>query len=512
MSDSEKSIQALIKEYHLTPIRPLELADIVEQLRDPSTSIQSLTRYFYRDPMLCGYLLQTAWQQAKNKENAPFAADHALSSLGMERVSQFFKSWQSNTKRAEPARPISDEVKFMMSSAVLAAELMRQLTENSPKLKSLYWAALNHNFADTLLWSLKPRPMWRIQYRQLVLPKKIPLFEQAKLGFDLCQWRIAIGKEWHLSELNQITYAKQFPFSRKELLHYGEHGYSNQTATLKSWHLTDSWLIVTVNWLAKCILASWFKNSYKHYIGITQQAFRVSSKKLQQAVQGAIRESSEHLKQSQLFIPAERHLQLSGSSVYPQWLNAAPKVPARRDSKYLQQTAQLKQKADLIAAEKFIHEIRSKPKQFRNTNVLLRQVMDLMIEKIGCSRASLLVVDWKNKKVSTSMFVRQNNCEKIKLAFDFASKTPLVKFVAEQGFMFFDKNKHGKIWNRLPQEIITQNIDQFIFFSFKPAQRVDFLIYVDNANQDAINQERLKTTKQLLSTTNKVISYNTSKT
>ncbi len=512
MSNSENSIRALIKELTDNPPLPLELTKIIKQLRDPNTSILDFKHSYSKDPVLSSYLIAAAWSQAKNKDNAPIAADHAMSTLGMSGAEKLFVSLQSKSKSAGKLPRVSEEIKYLMTASVLAAELTAKLVGPSAKAKQLYWPTLTYNFAETLLWYLKPKPMWRIQYRQLVLPKKLPLFEQAKLGFDIREWRIAVAKEWHMGELIQLTYQKQPPFGRNDLLEYAKHGFSRKTATLRDWHATDSWLILTANWLAKSLLASWLSNNYRHYFKITQQAFNVSHKKLQLSIQEALRSSSEQLKGSQLFVPAIKHMELKGKTIYPEWLNAAPTIPPQRNMKFAKQAATLKQKADLIAVQKFTVEIRKKPKQFRNTNVLLRQVMDLTTGKLNFSRASLLIVDWKNKKVSTAMFANQKNQEKIKLSFEFSQKTPFRKFLVEQAFLVFDKSKHENIWNKLPTEIQNDKVEQFVFFSFKPNEKIEFLIYIDAIGKSNISIEKLKTTKQLLQTANKVIEYNARKT
>jgi hypothetical protein len=511
MSDSDNCIRALIDEYRAAPLPPLELSSIIKDLRDKDTSIQAFKQYYTCDPLLSSFIIDAGWNHSKNKQNPPYASDLALSSLGIDKTKRIFDKLKP-TKTSAEAVAHSDEVKFLMSSAVLASELVLKLMGNSAKAKTLYWASYHHQFADILLWHLKPKSMWRIHYRELTLPKKLPLFEQVKLGFDLRQWRKAIANEWHMGELNQITYDKQTPFARKELLEYIDNGYNNKTPCLKGWHLTDSWLILTANWLAKAILANWLQNSYQHYFNIAATAYNVSHKKLNSCVQEAVRSASVSLNGSWLFVPAHQYLQQTSNTIYPIWLNAAPKRPVRRSAKFAKENKQLKQKSDLIAVEKFTLEIRKNPKRYRNTNVLLRQIMDLAVEKLHFSRATLLVVDWTNKKVSTAMFAKQKELERIKLEFDFSQNTPLKKFIVEQRFFVFEKFKHQKIWSKLPSEILRQKINTFVFFSFKPKQKIEYLLYIDTLDRSDISTEKLNTTKQLLSTANRVIQYNASKT
>ena len=123
-------------------------------------------------------------------------------------------------------------------------------------------------------------------------------------------------------------------------------------------------------------------------------------------------------------------------------------------------------------------------------------------KKLGFSRACLLVVDWKNKEVNTNIFVHQENKDKIKPCFNFHQPTPLTKFLAEQGFLLFDSNKHAKIWNKLPQEIIQQDVKNFILFSFKPKDKVNWLVYLDRKGEKPPSPEEAQITKILLKTIN----------
>lgn len=511
MSSSGSGISALIKEYKSNSLLPIELPQIINKIASEDASVLDFKSDYFRDPLLCSYIIDLAWQKAKNKENSPFAADHAMSAIGIVGARKFFATMNKSKLAGKIEENLTNEIRFTMSSSLLAGEIAKCLLAKNSKANLIYWSSLTHQFPDILLWHLKPRPMWRIQYRQLKLPKKLPLFEQAKLGFDMNQWRQAIGKEWHMNHLNQSTYEKQAPYRRKELLEYINNGYGPNTPSLKEWHLTDSWLILTANWLARSIMAPWLRNSYQHYFKIAQKAYSTSDKKTSAAICQAVATVSEHLKGSCLYVPAVSMLQLPSPSIYPAWLNAAPKKPVKRDMKFIRKATELKQTADLLAAQKFITELKTRPTQFKNINVLLRQVLDLSTSKLNFSRASLLVVDWKNKQVSTGLFATQAEQEKIKPSFSFAENTPLKKFLIEQAFLIFDAEKHQNIWHKLPKEIIEQQVKRFVLFSIKPTDKIEFLIYLDSNGKNTPSVDKLKMTKLLLSTVNKVISYNKNK-
>ena len=513
MADPSKEIAKLIDQYRSNPLLPLELPLIIERLNNHKASVLDFQNQYYRDPLLCAYLIDLAWQKTQKRANHPFAADHAMSTVGIDGAKSFLAglsidlSDNSLAKKSE----FHNELKFIMSSSLLAAELAKNLSSNQQKSKSLYWASMAHQFPDLLLWYLKPKIMWRIQYRQIKLPKKLAVFEQAKLGFELNQWRQAIAKEWHMSETNQITYTKSIPQRRQQLIEYMHNGYSDQTPTLKEWHGTDSWQILTVNWLARSILTPWLKNSYQHYFKIAKQAFKLSDKKLSHLISDSIRCTSQHLKGSQLFVPASSFLFITGSCDYPKWLNASAKVPVKRDAKYIQNASKLKQTSNKLVIHNFIRELKEAPNKFANVHKLFRQVIELCVKRLGFSRACVLKVDWKNKQVSTSLYLQQENQQPIKPDFDFKQKTPLLKFLVEQGFLLFDITKHTKIWHKLPKEIIQQQVKNFILFSIKPDKRVEELIYLDMKDNAVPTPEKIKQTKLLLAATNHAIRINTKK-
>ncbi|MBV1909080.1 MAG: hypothetical protein KUG78_07130, partial [Kangiellaceae bacterium] len=317
--------------------------------------------------------------------------------------------------------------------------------------------------------------------------------------------------EWNMNELNQTTYSKQPPFSRSELIEYINNGYSKSTPSLKEWQLTDSWLILCCNWLARTIMAPWLVNSYQHYFKIAQRAFSLTDKKMNLGISEAINDCSVQLKDSPLFVPAVSFFQQKSPTNYPEWLTAAPKKPVKRDLKYAKSASELKGKAELLSVQNFLRELKSKPGNFKNANQLIRQVMELCINKLGFTRSSLLVVDWSNKQVSTSLFINQTDSPKIKPNFSFTENTPLKKFLVEQGFLMFDLTKHQKIWHKLPKEIIEQQVKNFVLFSLKPKSKVEFLIYLDGKGKTTISEDKLKIVKLLLLTTNKVMSYNMTK-
>lgn len=506
MADSGSEIANLISKYKASPLLPLELTLIIQILKIDGVSVDYFKNHYFRDPLLCAYIIDLAWQKTKNKDNHPFAADHAMSTVGIEGA----KTFLSGIPDAQQPE-LSEEVKFVMSSSLLAAELAKNLCHNKQKSKPLYWASMAHQLPELLLWYLKPKPMWRIQYRQIKLAKKLAVFEQAKLGFELSEWRQAVCKEWHMSELNQITYNKTVPDSRKQLIEYMGNNYSRKTPCLKEWQHTDSWQILTANWLARAILSPWLTNSYQHYYNIAKQAFSINDKKLSHTIMDSVRTTSEHLKGSLLFVPAASLINLPSKSQFPNWLNAAPKIPTKRNPKFVQQSQQaqqaqqLKPSSNQLAIQKLMKELKETPEKFTKTNELFLQVLQLCIKHLGFSRACLMIVNRKNKKVTTGIALKQDDREKIRPDFGFEENTPLNKFLVDRGFLLFELNKHSKIWHKLPPEIIKQQVKSFILYSLKPRSQVKALIYLDMQGQNPPSQQQIKIVKALLHATNGVL-------
>jgi len=515
MTESNSDITNLISKYKEDPLLPLELPLIVERINAENASVLDLKNQYFRDPLLCSYLIDLAWYKTKDKPNHPFAADHAMSTVGITDAKAYLSSININSpskesnseSNVESSSPLSDELRFIMSSSLLAAELAKNLCSNQQKSNQLYWASMAHQFPDFLLWHLKPKVMWRLQYRQTKLAKKLPVFEQAKLGFELNEWRQAVCQEWHMSELNQSTFNKVLPQKRKELLHYIKHGYSDNTPSIKEWHKTDSWLIVTANWLARAIMSPWLVNSFHHYSQIAKQAYSMNDKKLSQVIIQSIRTTSQHLQGSQLLVPGVSFLNLMAKPDYPDWLNAAPKVPVKRQQKYVQKTGELADYSHKMALQELLADLKNHPEKFANTYKLFRLVLGTCTKHLGFSRACLLVVDWKKKEVSTSQYCQQENMPTIQPSFSFIENTPLKKFLIEQGFLYFDKTKHGKVWHKLPSDIVEQKVENFILFSIKVKGKVNAMIYLDRQLQPQPTEDKVKIAKLLLQSTSKVLNH-----
>mgnify|MGYP005812362539 CR=1 FL=1 len=524
MSGSKKLINQRIEEYKANPILPLELSLIQEQLQDPNASVESFKTQYQRDPIFCAALVSLAWQATKNKDNHPIAADHAMSTVGIGGANQHFGKLNKRN-----ASSLSDEVRFLFSSSFLAAELAKTISGKT----HLYWTSLFHQLPDIFLWHMQPETMWRVHHKTTHSPKKIRSFEEAKLGFNLAEWRVAVAQQLHMSELNCLTYQKPRPNSPIELIQYLTAGISDDTPTLKRWHKTECWTIFVCNWLAKSLLLPSLANSGKHARLIAQMAFGINHKRLSHIIGECLAITSQHLIGSKLYIPAVNAIWQRSNPHYPQWLitpddeaitpNAFNQYGSTKaQSETETKIRKVKPKLSAIKPSSvkpsatnsssnpvsgLINKLEKHPTKFENSIQMLSQTLTAIIEKLGFDRASLLSIEWNGKFAATKMALASNGNKKIRPDFSFKptpamTVSPLQKFTEQQGGLLFSKEKHIKIWPKLPQAIQKEKIEQFFFYSIKPAKKVKILIYVDTQEKNNFEPQKTKQLKTLLNALN----------
>jgi len=500
-NNKPSSIPELLKRYQADPILPLELAEILPMLRKKDASVEHFKGFYRRDPLLCAYLVDLSWQATKKRDNHPFDAEHAMGTIGINGAKKFLNDIPEGEKTA-----ISDEVKFILSSSLLAGELAKNISAQSSfasKSNVLYWGAIAHQFPDTLLWHLNLKGMWRVQYRQTKHCLNIAEVESKYLGFTRADWRQAVAKQWHMAELNQTTFLKHPPNIPKELIQYSKDGYDKQLISLKQWHNTDSWLILTANWLAKSLMAPWLINRSHHYFKIIQKAYSINDKKLKVAISESVRKASENIYDSRLFVPASCHLYLPTPNIYPKWLNEKPII------KKLKTTTAKNEPAFDIKA--ILQKLINRPETFKNSADLITQSFTAITKGIGFSRVCFMTINWHNKQVVTKMaFCKSGeNIQKIKPDFEFVKPTPLQNFLTSQGFLVFDIKKHQKVWSKLPIAIRQQRVTQFAFYSIKQGEKVKALVYIDGKESLFSDPNKIKQLKIILNAMNKALSGNT---
>ncbi len=504
--ETKTKIDQWLKKYQNDPILPLELAQIIPRLRKKDASVKDFINFYQRDPLLCAYLIDLAWQATSTRENHPIAADHAMSTIGITGARQFLV----NIAEDESTK-LSQEVTFLLSSSLLAGELAKNLCKEAPKKQNLYWAALAHQFPDIILWHLRSKAMWKIQYQQAKSIKQIEKFDQKILGFTRGQWRQQVALAYHMSELNRITFKKAPPNFAKQLVIYAKQGYSAKTSALKEWHKTDSWQLLNANWLAKSLIAPWLRNSQQHYFYLAKQAFGLSDKQVKTAISNSLRVTSENLHQSQLFVPATCSFYLPQAAIYPSWLTQDPTEKAST-SKLVAvkqpintKPAQRSNKPDIKG---LLNKLINQPEKFSNSAELLTESFKAITRGLGFSRAVFMTVDWNKKLVSSKLAILHpeiTSAIKIRPDFEFSKPTPLQKFLQGKGFLVFDQQKHAKIWSKTPLAVRQQKVKQFVLFSVMPQQKVKAIIYVDGRQAIMENEMKLKQLKILLNAINKAL-------
>jgi len=493
MSQAAALIEKRLQEYKAKPLLPLELTSIKRIFASSRCSVESFKGIYESDPVFCYMLISAATEATQTRPSSPFAADHAMSTIGIGRAQQLFNGLKP---ASQPA--LSNEVKFSLTSSLLAAELARQISELTSANNQAYWTALCYLLPDTLLWFLQPKHMWRIYYRQLTLPQRMTLFEESKLGFNLHDWRIAVAKTFHLSEQNQILFTKKLPNVRKELLQYALTGFSEKTPSLRDWHRTEGWLIVLSNLLARAILIPWHKSSFRHLFRLIHQLSGSDRKKLTRAINNAIRLVSENLVGTQLPIPAAGYLMNNSKPQFPRWLvNPVVKPPVG-----LKKRAQARAK-NQTSLKTVIERLTNQADSFESSTTLVHFGLKALIDSLECDRVSFLTVDFNSRQVVTRIALTADGQTKIRPDFDYQKPTPLTKFIDNQAFMLFAHEQHQKVWTKVPQAVQQEQVKRFILCSLKPGDRVRAIIYADAKKPEVFSPQRIKIIKKLMQAVNK---------
>ena len=526
MSKAEASIQKRLAEYKANPIQPLELENIQTSFERKDCAVESFKAIYKQDPMFCYALIGEATKATRKRISSPFAADHAMSTIGLKTAGKLFKDTKPSQK------PLSMEVRFSLTTSLLAAELAKNICEMHSASKQAYWTALCYLLPDTMLWHLSPKEMWYVYYRQLTKPQKVTLFEESKFGFNLFQWRNAVASELHLSDQNKILFEKQFPSNPKELLAYAQEGFHEQkTPSLKDWHRYEGWLIVMANRLARAILIPWHNSSYRHIFNLIHQLAGCDKKKLNKAIQDAIRTVSENLQESQLPNPAVGYLMLKSKPAFPQWLinpqmtqtkSAAAKAPVNlkvktasqlKANQATQKTSTIKQtesrtnqnnKAISATAIKVaMQKLVVQPESFASPSELIQFGLKSLLNDLKLDRVSFMVVDYGSSRVITKVALNAKNKTSIKPDFEFKQHTPLSKFIERQAFMLLTKKAHKNIWSRMPLAVQKDQVEHFVLCSLQPGKRVRALIYADTDDVTVLSPQRLAIIKKMLLAINK---------
>ncbi len=492
MSKAKALIDKNLQEYKAKPILPLALAALSELINHTDTTIASFKSLYQQDPVFCWSALDDAFQLTQNRASQPFAVDHAISTIGLGGVRNIVDRYKT-----QPKQNLSEEVRFYLSSSVLAAELAGNIGELSLGKAHTRWSALIYQMPETILWHIHPKSMWRIHYRRLSLPKNLSLFEESKLGFNLTEWRRSACSFFHLGEHLTRLFDKPIPDNPREILSYCKNGLSDASPTLKEWHRQEEWLVILCNRLARAIYSPWHKNGVARHISLIAQLTGLSHSKLSQLTFHSVRKVSYQLKHSQLFIPAVPMIMLPSNPYFPNWLNDRSvvqlKIAERKNS--------VKKNTSPSLAN-IVKKLTVEASSFNNSAELVHFGIKAAIEKLEFSRAIFLSVNRKAKLVETKITLSRTDVKKIRPDFSFATPTPLSKFLEQQALMLVDSQTHKRIWQKLPV-VIQKNTDRFVLFSVKPGKQIRALIYVDSSNEQAFSAKNFNQLKLLLKALNK---------
>ncbi|MGX5202818.1 hypothetical protein [Aliikangiella sp. IMCC44632] len=505
MGNSKVIIDKALKDYSSMPILPLELSAIARKLRDSSSSNDSFKRIYQRDPAFCWYLIQAGWRATKDKANHPIAADHAMSTIGLNQAKKVFLPLTKLT----PA-PLSDEVKSLLSSSLLAAEIAKRIGQQIGAGPQIYWTSLQYQLPDIMLWHLKPKQMWRIYYRHLTIPKRTKTFEEAQLGFNLAQWRQQVSAKHLVCDALQRLYKTQLPASKKEIFEYSKNGLSDKTPSLKSWHGYEGGLLVASNRLARSVIVPWHPRAMQHAINLLTQIANLDEKKIKHEVYTAIRTVSENLFYSQLPNPGYTLLLKRSRPHFPGWLVHPvidPKKLKRqqtvKQAKIVQQKSQEMQQLNPENFKLLLKRLLEMSSKATESGAFIQQCMQQFILTIGYSRASFLMLNHQTGIAETKIALAAKDVKKIRPVLNFNEALTLSAFKEKATYMKFDMVKHEKVWHQLPTAVQQQRVTQFILCSLQPGKKVRAIIYLDSPLQRLFDDNRQVYTRKLLATFNK---------
>lgn len=502
MSKTEKLIVQCLSQYYAKPLVPLELSSIRRDLARSDTSLDAFKDSVSRDPVFCWGLVKAAWEATKNRASHPFAADHAMSILGLGGARKLIAAMPKSAPE-----PLSQEVIFCLSTSILAAQMAKDLAGSCGKNPQLYWTSLFYQLPETILWYLQPQTMWRFYYRQLTLPKKMALFEESKLGFNLRDWRMAVADDFRMNEQLKQLYAMPQPSNPKELFEYAREGFSNKTPSLQDWHKQDVWLVVLCNRLAAAIITPWHHRSFNHLTEMLAQTTGIELKKLVKSVHASTLKVSQTLHQSPLMNPGVALLMQTSKPQFPDWL-VKPQVkkpdPLRKSANTAKHPADKKmppRKGGELA--ELINKLTQNFAAYESSTNLVHDGLKALIRLLHFSRVSFLAVDHKNQTVRTRIALTDETSHKIRPDFDFAKPGVLNQFIDKQLFSLLSRESHQAIWTQLPFMVQKDQVERFILCSLQPGSQVRALIYLDAKDPQCFDEKNLTKAKMLLQAINK---------
>ncbi|WP_305856260.1 HDOD domain-containing protein [Balneatrix alpica] len=235
---------------------------LLQHLRDPDVALLDLAPALQADPSLSLHLLRQANQINANQETDIRTLDHALSSLGLQRIRELLGKM--------PVLQINDhnvahrQYLYALTNAQHAAVQARDWAQQwrPNQAAQIYAASLLYSFVYWALWRYAPERISAVYERVYVGKEDVVLAETEELGCPAQSIGHALAQTWQLPELlvQALDHATSPDRRQLALLHRRAQGkLLEDKEERKLNHLTTaSWMPVKLaNWLAYTLHFGW---------------------------------------------------------------------------------------------------------------------------------------------------------------------------------------------------------------------------------------------------------------
>ncbi|WP_432470816.1 HDOD domain-containing protein [Amphritea sp. HPY] len=198
------------------PVRASALARLNKKIGQSNTSLMELSKTIKSDPVLCLHVVILAGTLHQEKDSEVTSIDHAISSLGMQKLEQLISSLPEI--KLSP-KSVAHKMYFRAIAnshhAATQARQWLQLSRGGMFAEESYLAALFYGAGHWLLWQFAPLHMSQIQIlirEQGIAPE---LAESKILGCTVAAISKGLIERWHASPLALHTLKQESPLSKQ---------------------------------------------------------------------------------------------------------------------------------------------------------------------------------------------------------------------------------------------------------------------------------------------------------
>jgi len=198
------------------PVRASVLARLRKQFEQNNTSLMALSKTIKSDPVLCLHVADLAGTLHQQKDSEVTSIDHAINSLGMQKLEQLLNSLAAI--RLSP-KSVAHKMYFRaIANSHHAATQARQwlnLYRGGLFAEESYLAALFYGAGHWLLWQFAPLHMSQIQTQIRERGITPELAETQILGCTVAAISKGLIEHWHVSPLALHTLKQESPLSKQ---------------------------------------------------------------------------------------------------------------------------------------------------------------------------------------------------------------------------------------------------------------------------------------------------------